>query len=176
MIETKKIYTIELQEEILQEATELITKRYANDPSFLAIYLGGSIVDGTFGEYEKPVHFDAESRLGSDIDVILIMKNRYGSVLLSREEQEKYGVRHIFPNRSEEVPVYRVIDETGQDIFLHEKHPIEPMIITEALFEGWLSGKYKWGGKKPFPELAKDFKVLKETDRLKEIRKKNTGE
>ena len=176
MSDQKKIYSVELQEKILQEATELITKRYAKDPSFLAIYLGGSIVDGTFGEYEKPVHSDAESRSGSDIDVMLIMKNRYGSVLLSKEEQKKYGVRHIFPNRTEEIPVYRMIDEKGQDIFLHEKHPIEPMIITKALFEGWLSGKYEWGGKKPFLGLVKDFKVLKENDELKEIREKYTGE
>ena len=170
----KKLYPIELQKEILQEAIELIRKKYVDDPTILAIYLSGSTINGTFGEYSEPVHQDGVPRLGSDIDVMLVMKNRYGSVLLSEEEQKRYGVRHIFVGRTEEIPVYRMVDEKGQDIFLHGKHPLEPMIITKALFEGWLSGKNEWGGKIPFPELVRDSSVIKETEDLKEIRERYT--
>lgn len=174
----KKIYPIELQEEILKEATGYIRDKYDDDPSILAVYLGGSIADKTFGEYGEPIDYDGETKIGSDIDVMLVIENRNGSVLLSEHEKKQYGVRHIFPDRSEEIPVYRMLDADGEDTILRGKHPIEPMIVTEDLFKGWLSGKNKWGNEqsRPFLELVKKYKVLKETEELRNIREKYINE
>ncbi|MFQ5647999.1 MAG: hypothetical protein ACE5FW_02075 [Candidatus Aenigmatarchaeota archaeon] len=174
MAEGKKVYSVELQEKILQEATDLIAKRHDSDSSVLGIYLGGSAIDGTFGEYEKPVEHGTEPRMGSDIDVGLVIKDRRGPMLLSEEEQKHYGVRHI--GKTEEIPVYRAVDEKGQDILLHDKHPIEYMILTKHIFEGRLSGKYQWDSdrSRPFAERVKESRILKETEELKNIREKYT--
>ena len=171
MSERKKVYPIELQERILQEAVELIKQKYGEDPSVLGIYLSGSAVDRTFGEYEKPTH-RGEPRWGSDIDVMLVIKDRFNPIPISREDQKHYSVRHI--GKPREVPVYRMIDKSGQDVVLHGKHPIEPMIVTKDLFDGWLSGRYKWGNgqSKPFPERVKNYQILKESDELKDLRKR----
>ncbi|TFF97196.1 MAG: hypothetical protein EU547_04995 [Promethearchaeota archaeon] len=91
----------------------------------------------------------------------------------NRRNIEHYNVRHV--GKNEEVPVYRMLDEEGKDVFLFGKHPIELMIVTKDMFEGWLSGKYEWGDKnypeyKPFSELAKEFKALKETKDIEKMR------
>lgn len=136
----KKIYPIKLQKKILQEAIKLIKKRYNKNSSILAIYLGGSIVDGTFGEYDESVHQDGVPRVGSDIDIMIITKER-PKFLLTEEEQKTHGLRHI--GKNQDIPVYRLVEE-GKDIFLHEKHPIEPMIVAKSILELWLSGQSKW--------------------------------
>ena len=173
MLNDKKVYPTELQESMLQEAVGLIRQRYGEDASVLGIYLSGSIVDRTFGEYEKPTHQDGEPRLGSDIDVMLVIKNRLNFLPLPDEDQKHYSVRHI--GKKPDIPVYRMIDENGQDVFLRGKHPVEPMIVTEGLFEGWLSGKYKWGNEqsRPFPELVREYIIVKETGQLREIRERH---
>lgn len=168
----KTVYPIEIQQEIIHEAKDLVLSRYANDPTVLAIYLGGSALKDQLGVYDAPTHQEYAGRSASDIDIILVIRDRYDWLPLPEQDQHRYGVRHI--GHTKDVPIYRLVDEQGRDVFLHGLHPIEPLIFTKDFFEGVLAGKYPWGRDKPrnFSDEVKKFEALKESEDLKQIREK----
>jgi hypothetical protein len=167
----KKIYPVALQKQILREAKEIVLDRYGKDKTILAIYLGGSVTEGKFGVYKKPVKVNAAPRIGSDIDVMLVIKDRFDWAPLPKKDQKHYGIRHIGP--VPELTLYRMTGKNG-DIFLGKIHPIELLIMTKDYFLGCLSGKYRWGEKKPrkFANDVKKLIVWKETPEIRKARKK----
>ena len=171
MNEGKRVYNPELQEEIGNEAKALIMGRYGNDPTVLGIYLGGSLTDGTFGEYDKPIHEDTIPRIGSDIDIMVVIRDRIDPCPLPENDRQHYGVRLV----EGQTALYRMVDEEGRELNIRGKHPIDTIIITKDIYDGILSGRYPWGpenARREFLPEARKFKVLKETQELREVRKR----
>ena len=70
----KKPYPLSHQTRILKKVEILLEKEFEKNQNIEEILIFGSILNGTFGIYEKPTR---NGRLGSDIDVLIIVNNNF---------------------------------------------------------------------------------------------------
>lgn len=172
-----RVYSAEQRDRIVDQACEVIRSRYMDDPNILGIYIGGSAHGGSFGSYDRPIHVGTPAeRSGSDIDAMLVITDRPKSTPLTVSDQSHYGVRELRLYEGHDTILYRVVDAQGNDVLFHGIHPIELLIMTEDLFDGFLSGRYEWGneqsGPRSFAQEVRGYEIIKESDALREIRQR----
>lgn len=70
----KNPYSIQHQKKILEKVKKILKKEFDKNEDIEEILVFGSLVDGTFGRYERPT---SNKRKGSDIDVFVIVDNDF---------------------------------------------------------------------------------------------------
>lgn len=70
----KKLYPITEQSRIKKQLVNILKQEFNTNKNITEIILYGSLVNGTFGIYEKPT---TNGRIASDIDILLIVNRNY---------------------------------------------------------------------------------------------------
>jgi len=70
----KKLYSVQDQKRIFEKVKKILKKEFDKNKYIKEILVFGSLVNGTFGVYERPTR---NKREGSDIDVFIIVDDDF---------------------------------------------------------------------------------------------------